>query len=89
MVFLLQLLQPISSLVKPLFDKLLLDKLFLLVICDPPCSGTDICAVICMVQYMKDLSLTWMAAISTRRVVQDDNTGQVIVYYRQVFNITT
>lgn len=35
------------------------------------------------------LNLTWMASISTRRVVQNDNTGQVIVYYRQVFNITT
>jgi len=39
--------------------------------------------------YARTLSLTWMATISTRRVVQDDNTGQVIVYYRQVFNITT
>lgn len=35
------------------------------------------------------LTLTWMASISTRRVVQDNNTGQVIVYYRQIFNITT
>ena len=30
---------------------------------------------------------TWMAPVGTGRVVQDDNTGQVGVDHRQVFNI--
>lgn len=35
------------------------------------------------------LKRTWMAPVSSRRVVQDDDAGHVVVYYRQVFNITT
>ena len=33
--------------------------------------------------------LTWMTAVRSRRVVQNDYTGEITVHHRKVFNITT
>lgn len=43
----------------------------------------------CIDTSLSDASLTWMTSISSWRVVQNNYTGEIIVYYRQIFYVAT